>query len=384
LAGGSVVFEGHQEGKTPVNENRLRVIDADGHVVEPVEMWEDYLELEYRHRRPKLVEDSWGTPRILMENMFFPKGRGYDCGNTDGWLVGSGTSRFRGGSDPHARIQDMDADGPTDMAVLFPSLATQAWAIRDPGFEAALCRAYNDWIADYAGAYPERLKAVIAPPLNRIDAAIAEIRRCRNKSPVFVGIVIPSNIHGRNLQQPELYPLWQEAQELDLPVCTHISTGSNIPAAGGERFDNFFQTHCVTFPFEAMINVLDFVTGGVLELHPHLRVAFMESGIGWVPYWMDRLDEHYERRAHEVPLCKKPPSEYMKSNQCYFSSDPDEKTIPMAVEHLGEDRILYASDYPHWDSRFPHTVHELLKQEMASTAKAKILGGNAMQLFKLA
>jgi predicted TIM-barrel fold metal-dependent hydrolase len=74
----------------------------------------------------------------------------------------------------------------------------------------------------------------------------------------------------------------------------------------------------------------------------------------------------------------------MKSNQCYFSSDPDEKTIPMAVEHLGEDRILYASDYPHWDSRFPHTVHELLKQEMASTAKAKILGGNAMQLFKLA
>ena len=113
-----------------MNENRLRVIDADGHVVEPVEMWEDYLELGYRHRRPKLVEDSWGTPRILMENMFFPKGRGYDCGNTDGWLVGSGTSRFRGGSDPHARIQDMDADGPTDMAVLFPSLATQ---VRVPG-----------------------------------------------------------------------------------------------------------------------------------------------------------------------------------------------------------------------------------------------------------
>src|SRR6266511_4819831 len=91
--------------------------------------------------------------------------------------------------------------------------------------------------------------------------------------------------------------------------------------------ESTFQTHCMTFPFEAMINVLDFVTGGVLELFPRLRIAFMESGIGWVPYWMDRLDEHYERRAREVPLCKKPPSEYMRSEQCFFSSDPDEKTI---------------------------------------------------------
>lgn len=367
-----------------MSKRTVAVVDADGHVVEPVGMWEMYLEPEYKRRRPKLIEDSWGTPRMLIDNMLNQKGPGYDCGNPDGWLVGSGAYRLEGASNPHARIEDMDTDGPIDIAVLFPSLMAVAPALWDSKFQAALCRAYNNWVADFCAAYPDRLKAVIVPPMNDVHAAIAEIQRCRNKSSAFVGIVIPSNIHGKNLQQPDLYPFWQEAQELDLAVCTHISTGSNVSAAGGDRFNIFFQTHCVTFPFEAMINVLDFVTGGILELFPRLRVAFMESGVGWVPYWMERLDEHYERRAKEVPLCKKRPSEYMKSDQCFFSSDPDEKTIPVAVEFLGEDRILYASDYPHWDARFPESVNELRKQKLSESAKAKILGENARRLFKLA
>ncbi len=182
-----------------MSKRTVAVVDADGHVVEPVDMCETYLAPEYKHRRPKLIEDSWGTPRMLIDNMLNQRGPGYDCGNPDGWLVGSGADRLTGASDPHTRIKDMDTDGPIDIAVLFPSLMAVAPALWDSKFQAALCRAYNNWVADLCAAYPDRLKAVIVPPMNEVHAAIAEIHRCRNKSSAFVGIVIPSNIHGKNL-----------------------------------------------------------------------------------------------------------------------------------------------------------------------------------------
>lgn len=363
--------------------NGSRVIDGDGHVVEPFEMWQKYLEPEFRKRAPRLVEDNWGTPRALYENMFFQRGPGYDCGLTQGWAA-TGAFKHHGAGDPHERIKDMDMDGPIEIAVLFPTFMLGVPSVvQDPRYEAAMCRAYNNWINDYASAYPKRLRPIIVPPVTDIKETVAEIRRCRKMSPLFVGIMLPSNIYGKNLQHPEFYPIWQEAQELDLAVCPHTGTGTNAKLAGTDRYNIFFQTHCINFPFENMMNVLDFVTGGILELFPRLRVSFMESGVGWVPYWMERLDEHYERLASEVPLCKKRPSEYMKSEQCYFSSDPDEKLIPLAIEFLGEDRIIYASDYPHWDCRFPGTVDEILKQKISDSAKAKILGENAKRLFKI-
>jgi len=133
-----------------------------------------------------------------------------------------------------------------------------------------------------------------------------------------------------------------------------------------------------------MISVISCVYGGIFEKFQRLRVGFMESGAGWVPFFMEHMDGEFEKRPWDAPLCKAKPSEYMTCGRAYFSCEPEEKTIPYVVGWIGEDNILYASDYPHWDSEWPHTVDELMKRgDIEPRLKAKILGQNALRFYDL-
>ena len=130
--------------------------------------------------------------------------------------------------------------------------------------------------------------------------------------------------------------------------------------------------------------VLCLVAGGILEKFPRLKVAFMEAGAGWVPYWMERLDEHYEYLQPTVPWLIKPPSEYMRGDQVYYSFEPDEHTLGFTLDFVGEERLVFASDYNHIDSKFPHTVETVTKrEEISKHAMAKIMGENAARLYSL-
>ena len=133
-----------------------------------------------------------------------------------------------------------------------------------------------------------------------------------------------------------------------------------------------------------MIGVMCIVGGGILERYPKLKVAFLEAGAGWVPYWMERLDEHYEYLQPTVPLIKKPPSEYMRSEQVYYSFEPDENTLNFVMEYVGEDRLVFASDYNHGDSKFPHTVESVTKRKNLSRDQlSKLMCDNAARLYNL-
>jgi predicted TIM-barrel fold metal-dependent hydrolase len=133
-----------------------------------------------------------------------------------------------------------------------------------------------------------------------------------------------------------------------------------------------------------MIAVLCVVVGGILEKFPRLKVAFMEAGAGWVPYWMERLDEHYEYLQPTVPWLPKPPSEYMRGEQLYYSFEPDERTIGFVANFVGEERLVFASDYNHSDSKFPHTVESVTRREdIPPKLMAKIMGENAARLYTL-
>jgi len=115
-----------------------------------------------------------------------------------------------------------------------------------------------------------------------------------------------------------------------------------------------------------------------------LKVAFLEAGCGWVPYWMERLDEHYEYMHLAVPLMKKTPSEYMRSEQVYYSFEPDEQTLPFIMEFVGEDRLVFASDYNHGDSKFPHTVESVTKRKnLSESSLRKLMGENAARLYSI-
>lgn len=364
-----------------------RVVDADGHVVEPPELWERFLEAPYRDWRPRLVADNRGVPRYLIDGWFWTTPAGPGVGHPGGTEGGARTGQYRGGSDPAARLADMDLEG-IDLAVLYATVtmgpAAGALPSRDPAFEAALCRAYNSWVAEYTQADPGRLKAVAVLPTRNIPAAVRELARGVERLG-FVGAEIPPNSEGRRYPgDPHFYPIYEEAERLGVPIFLHPHAGGQVDYVGRERFDNFFHGHMVAFPFEAMVAVMSVVTEGVLERFPRLTIGVLESGVGWVPYWFERMDEHYERLAKLVPNLTRRPSDWARSPNLVFSCDPDEETLPTVLDWVGDERVLYASDYPHWDARTPDTVRILAgRSDLSEEQKRKVLGENAARVFRV-
>ena len=285
--------------------------------------------------------------------------------------------------DPVQRLSDMDLEG-IDTAVLFgtaPFLSLPF--VEDRDLACAIAGVYNDWLSDYCKADPRRLKGVALVPIQEPVEAVKELRRCVEKLG-FVAVATPvHSASGKNLDHPDLHEFLREVERLTVPLCVHVGAGDGT-AAGIERFDHPFFTHAMAHPFEQMIAVLCLVVGGLLERFPNLKVAFLEAGAGWVPYWMERLDEHYEYLQPTVPWLKKPPSEYMRSEQVYYAFEPDERTLPFVIEFVGEDRLIFASDYNHSDSKFPATVKSVLqRRDISRDAMKKIMGENAARLYRL-
>jgi len=225
------------------------------------------------------------------------------------------------------------------------------------------------------------LKGVAAVPMQDPGEAAAELERCVRKLG-FVAAATSAHSAGRNLDHPDFYPFFAAAEELEVPVCVHV--GSGRPAAAADRFDNALFVHATTHPFEQMIGMMCIVGGGILERFPKLKVAFLEAGAGWVPFWMERLDEHYEYMQAAVPLLKMRPSDYVRQRSVYFSFEPDETTLPFVLDFVGDDRFVFASDYNHSDCKFPAVVKGVLERtDIAEASLPKIMGANAKQLYNI-
>jgi predicted TIM-barrel fold metal-dependent hydrolase len=197
--------------------------------------------------------------------------------------------------------------------------------------------------------------------------------------------MIPPALRARNLDHPDLDRFYAAAASDDVPLAVHGAPGVHLPKIGGDRFRNYVQVHCVSFPFDQMTAMTALVSGGVFDRHPRLRVAFLESGVTWVPYFLDRLHEHFEKRGDWIPDgWRRDPRELVAAGQIYVSCEADETLLPAVVAALGADFILYASDYPHWDSEFPASATALrTRRDLDDDARAKILGGNARRFFAL-
>jgi len=133
-----------------------------------------------------------------------------------------------------------------------------------------------------------------------------------------------------------------------------------------------------------MRQLTSIVFEGIPERFPRLRLAFLEAGCGWAPYWMERMDDEYAKRAPEAPNLKKKPSDYVRSGKIYFSCEADEWLLPQAVKLVGENQIVYASDFPHWDNSYPQSLEEIRDRgDLGETQKRKILSDNARRLYGL-
>jgi len=354
----------------------MRVIDADAHVVEgPTFM------AEMMQRFPDKVQLVMGetAPSLIIEGRPYPKdcGPGAGCPASEGLCLDRGINPFT----PAGVLADADREGIETM-VFFPSAGLGLPAFEDAAFAAEMARAYNRWIAEYCRYNPARLRGIAVVPIEDVAASIGVLEEAKRLG--LVGVMLPACLRQRNLDHPDLLPFFAAAADLDVAVGIHGAPGVHLPPLGAQRFDNYLQVHCVSFPFDMMVAMTALVLGGVLERHPKLRVGLLESGVGWVPYFVERLHEHLEKRGRLAPACRHMPEEYIARGQLYVSCEPDEKAVSFAASVLGPDFILYASDYPHWDSDFPHSTRPLRERgDLSAETKAKILGANAQRFYGL-
>jgi uncharacterized protein len=362
--------------------NPFPTVDADGHLEENHIDWKERLPDKYKNQAPERRPSGNGQLRTVIEGKAWPRPSGLGIG------VGGPYSRPHprrpGMTDPKARLLDMNGER-IDVAVLFGAgLAGTLPALDDAGLAAALATARNSWLAEYCAENPKRIKGTAALAQQDIDASVEELHRSVAELG-FVGASLFPNVRGRHLGDPYYFPLYEEAERLNVPICVHMFLGRyGSDATGTERVDKFFYTHLFGHPFEQMIALSVIIGEGVLDRFPKLRFVFLESGCGWVPYWFERMDEHFEVLGVQLPALKSEPSKLLERGQLYFSCEADEKELAHVVDVIGDGWIVFASDYSHFDSRFPGASQPIVDHpKLSDTTKRKILNDNARRLYPL-
>jgi predicted TIM-barrel fold metal-dependent hydrolase len=360
------------------------VIDGDGNCNEPRDLFDRYLEKEFRERGPKVVDA--GGLRWMIEGKFLPRSVGnWGHGSSSGFF---GTSMAEKGmaaksqslDDVQGRLKDLDKEG-IDIQVAYPNIMAMASHLDDGDLAAAMCRAYNNYCAEKCQAFNGRIKAIAAVPLQKPDAAAKELKRAI-RDLGLVGTVVTGTVGQRNLDDPYFEPFFREANELGAAIGVHWITGC-FDSPGQERFkDPYFYIHMVGMPFNLMIGCMTLIGGGIMEKYPRIKFVFLEIGAAWLPYWMWRMDDHYDTSSHRLSNLPRPPSDYVKSESCFVSCEPDEEGLAHTAEILGEDRIIFASDYPHGDCDFPHSVTKICnRRDLSDHLKENILWKNPARLY---
>ena len=366
-----------------------KVIDADGHILEPLDLWDNYMDPAFRDRAPRMIVDTDGKERLSVEGKILGSKKGLGLlggiGARDG-SVADDTMKYvegrAGGFDPHARIKDLDLDG-IDAAFLYPSIGLFSGAVTDPQLAAAMCRAYNRWLADYCQPYPARLFGVAMLPMQSIDLAIEEMRFARKELGMRGGFLRPNPYNGRMAGHPDYDPFWAEAQALDFAIGFHEGGASGMPTVGVDRFEGRGAKHIVSHTMEMMLVAMSVIWGGVVERFPGVRIAFLESGGGWIAPWLDRMDRHFDDKGFNDSGLKTRPSELFQRN-CWISFEPVERSLDVLADYIGPHKILWATDYPHPDGFFPGAPAMIANRSALSEAtKREVLGGGAMKFYGL-
>ena len=339
----------------------LRAFDADGHFLERIEDIVPYLEEPWRGQ-----SELWPGDQPWVINP--PQPRPYD------YVIGLSPGKQL---DIWNRVLDEnDIEG----AALFSSLgAASVCTIQVPEFAIAAARACNTHFAtDYAD---DRLKPMGVLPMRDPAAAAAELVRASELG--IVGFeVMPIGLPF-GLGDPFYDPIYREAERLDVTICVHgTRLASNEFGAGILR--NFSEVHTYAFPAGVILHFTSVMTHGLPIRFPGLRMAFLEIGCTWLPYYLDRLDEHYEKRGiREMPELNGRPSDMFRASRIWVSLEGVEGLLAQTVDYVGAEHLVYATDLPHWDTEFPNNLKEIRQtDQLSAPTKERILYRNAKELFR--
>lgn len=373
----------------------LRVLDSDLHLMEPPDMYRRYLAEKYQEQAPLPHRQlpghfawwevcgrrmpAWSENEDVLQANQSLDARSMET-MADGW---------EHGFDPASHLRAMDQEG-IDVAVLFRTVASMLVSMddMDAHYSLALCQAFNDWVADYCREDPTRLKGTAIVPQQDPNLAAAEVRRAVDELGAVGVVLLPMAIGGRHINDPQFDVLWKAVEDLDVPVCFHGTSGAagrdylGAMLAGQPGFRAL--SHAATFPMELMLTIGSMLMGGVLERFPGLKVAFLEGNCSWLPWWLYRLDDQWEKFGGDAEGLRQAPSAYFR-RQCYVSLDPDEYLTADVVSRLGDENLVFSTDYPHPDSAYPNAVDTVLALEgLGLDSKRKILWDNCARLYGLA
>ena len=364
----------------------LKVMDSDMHVREPADLWEQYMEPEWRDRAPKILSAATRSSAMVMLDGKILKGYppSYRGGIFDATRIDAEIADARArGFDGVSQLDAMEKEG-LDLAVMYPSigLGVMMRDDLDPRLGAAVARAYNNWLHDFCRTEPGRMKGAAMISLHDVTEAAREARRAVEDLGFVAVFARPEPLRSMPWHSRYYDTLWSTLEELGVPMGFHSAASAGEVRQMGDVFgDDLLLRHICEHPMSNMMAMVDVIGGGVLERHPRLKVAFLECYCGWVSFLLHRMDGAMEKaRRRNVSELK--PSEFFK-RQCWISTE-SEKELAMVAELMGDDNIVFSTDYPHSDSDFPHAVEEFLEVEGVSReTKKKILWDNCARLYDL-
>ena len=362
------------------------IFDSDMHIMEPPDLWQRYIAPEF-----KLAAPAGTTSENVRDlGIVFPTRDDVNQRLNGLQLRGHNYERNQMLYRDHAargwtgevQLEAMAVEG-LDAAVMFPSRGLSVLTVQnlESRFAAAIARAYNDWLYDLCQADPQRMFGAGMISVYDVNDAIEEAHRVV-KDLGFKAVFLRSNIvNGKTWHDPYYDPLWDTLERLDLPLGFHEASGSRSRQTADWFRPNFGMTRIYAQPFEQMLGLGSFLSGGVLERHPNLHVAFLEANCSWLPWLLWRMDESYELEADVyMPWLTMEPSKYFM-RQCVASVEPDETPARYTIDFLGSDHLVYSTDYPHGDSRYPRATESFLELPISDEAKRKILWDNCARFY---
>jgi predicted TIM-barrel fold metal-dependent hydrolase len=276
-------------------------------------------------------------------------------------------------------LKEMRAIG-IDYQVVFPTALLALGMHPDPIIETEMAWAYSRWLCEEVLPGSPYLKTMIYLPMNQPEACLKFVERFGD-DPGVVGFMVTSARY-KPVHANAYMPVYRAIEERGLPLSFHAIYHQQERMFEG--MNRFLSVHALGFIFYNLVHMTNMVVNGIPERFPKLKLLWIESGLAWIPFLMQRLDNEYMMRSAEAPLLRRLPSEYMR--EMYYTTQPiennDLELLEMTLKKIGaETQLLFSSDYPHWDFNLPSTIYDL--PFLTEEAKRRILGGNAAELFKL-
>ena len=382
--------------------NGVKVFDSDTHLRPTVETITPYLDPELREQAPK-----WGKVPVrigMAGERFEAPHRHYFRFKTrnEGWnkesmrmlgqaaapesaertfqqFMGKKFPTYGGGDfDPEARIRDMDEEG-VDVNLMVPGGIPST---DDADLEMAFIRAQHRYLDDFTSKYPHRLKSLIIASGLRVEDSVKEIKKW-SRSSWAVGVE-PRLALDQPLDHPDLEPIWKAADEEGLGVIHH-SFSFGFPGYR-DLWDNRFMGRLASHPWGAMRAIPSFFGSGILDRYKNIRFGILESGFGWLPFWAIRMDDQaiYIGEGAIPKNLQHKFSDYMAGGR--FSAGivihEGEKMAKMVTDFLGDHVLMYASDYPHAESRFPESVDKVQSwNSLGAESLRKLMWDNAVRFY---